>query len=707
MSHLPLLNYRLPVLQFKRVLSSFTFNLKPALALALGLAVTSLSAQRAGLNTDTPLAGLHIISDDGLLIQGEYGNGNLPVTGYGTRMLFNPKTGGFRTGRITDEDGGLYEEWWNFFNVGDYSIAAGVNLKASGYASAAFGNKTQANGISAFAAGGRSNAALGDLSFVAGFENTAQSFAEFVIGNKAESYTPNGVSYFDLNDRLFVVANGNNFPHNAMTILKNGNVGINNSNPQYLLHVDGNAKMQKAIIDDSLKTANLRITNGAGNGYVLQSDLNGNAVWTSPASIFTDDWSLNGNDIYNNNSGNIGIGANNPQDKLHVIGNLRVDQGRISFTNTGESIFIGDGAGDNDDLSNNSNVFIGQYAGQSTSTGSGNIAMGNSALLTNTSGNGNISVGEFSLFNNSTGGLNVAIGQHALETNETGNSNLAIGFFSGLNSTGDDNTFIGIEAGFNTLGNGNVFLGRKAGFDETGSNKLYIDNSETSAPLIYGDFSTNKITINDSLSTRHLLATQSSQVNGNLKINAGKISFTNSGQSVFIGDQAGNADDLSNNNSVFIGHQAGKANTNGANNIAIGAFALDEAANSNYNIAMGQDVMGVPGMSANYNTGIGNFSLANVNSGSDNIAIGQNAGGAINDGARNVSIGNYALDANTVGGYNTVIGFEALGSNVNGNNNTVMGHYAGNLVTGSNNVLIGYNAGNGPTGSGNIMIGAE
>jgi len=48
-------------------------------------------------------------------------------------------------------------------------------------------------------------------------------------------------------------------------------------------------------------------------------------------------------------------------------------------------------------------------------------------------------------------------------------------------------------------GNGCVMLGYFAGFNETGSNKLYIDNSSTTTPLIYGDFSTNTLTIHDSL----------------------------------------------------------------------------------------------------------------------------------------------------------------------------------------------------------------
>jgi hypothetical protein len=918
MSHLPL---RKRKLSFKSTSTSFSLASALALALALAFFLTSnLFSQSVGINTTTPLAGLHVVSNDGLLIESEYGMGNLPLAGFGTRHLFNPKTGAFRTGRLTDEDGGIYEDWWDFLNVGDYSIVAGVNSKASGYASAAFGHKNQALGLTAFAAGGRNNIANGYMSFVTGFENTAQSYVEVVIGQEATTYSPNSLTGFDLADRLFVVGNGINSSsrHNAFTIMKNGNIGVGTDAPQSLFDVDGTATMDKAFISDSLQSQYLSMTNGAVDGYVLKSDANGHASWTNPTSIFTNYWTANGNNIYNANSANIGIGTNNPLDKLHVSGSMRVEQGRINFTgtgygtyvghdaglndfwtlqnantfigelagtntntgaenavvgafafqsnvngvqntamghsamqdnisggyntgigyqalnenttgnsnvalgyyalnhnnasgnvgigessgndningtgnvflgqsaghsvlgssnvmlgheagynetgsnklyidnsntsspliygdfdnnklvindslqskflhatlnaevegdlnmnngkilftNTGESIFIGEGAGDNDDLSNNSNVFIGQNAGQANINGADNIAMGSSALLSNTTGNANIGLGEFSLYNNSTGGINVAIGQHALENNQTGDNNIAIGFFSGNNSTGDDNTIIGQEAGFSTTGSGNVFLGRQAGYNETGSNKLYIDNSNTATPLIYGNFATNKVTINDSLATKNFVATQTAQVNGTLKINAGKIAFTSTGQSVFIGDQAGAADDLSNNNSVFIGHQAGKANTNGTNNIAIGAFALDAAANSNYNIAMGQDVLGNTGFSGGYNTGIGNFSLANVSSGSDNIAIGQNAGGTINLGVRNIAIGNYALDAATSGGSNTTIGYESLGSNVNGSANTTLGYYAGNSVTGSNNVMIGFNAGLLTTGSNNVMIGA-
>ena len=41
-----------------------------------------------------------------------------------------------------------------------------------------------------------------------------------------------------------------------------------------------------------------------------------------------------------------------------------------------------------------------------------------------------------------------------------------------------------------------MFIGFQAGSRETGDDKLYIDNSETSTPLIHGDFAMNRLGIN-------------------------------------------------------------------------------------------------------------------------------------------------------------------------------------------------------------------
>ena len=62
---------------------------------------------------------------------------------------------------------------------------------------------------------------------------------------------------------------------------------------------------------------------------------------------------------------------------------------------------------------------------------------------------------------------------------------------------------------------------------------------------------------------------------GNMRISGGKIFFVNTGKSVFVGDSAGLADDLSDNKNVFVGHRAGQLNTTGTNNVAIGNAAIN------------------------------------------------------------------------------------------------------------------------------------
>jgi hypothetical protein len=77
-------------------------------------------------------------------------------------------------------------------------------------------------------------------------------------------------------------------------------------------------------------------------------------------------------------------------------------------------------------------------------------------------------------------------------------------FFGALagyrNTTGTNNTFVGYGAGIeNVSGSKNVFIGANAGGSETGSEKLYIANTNTTSPLIYGDFGVGYLQINGQL----------------------------------------------------------------------------------------------------------------------------------------------------------------------------------------------------------------
>ncbi|OOP56148.1 MAG: hypothetical protein AYP45_10690 [Candidatus Brocadia carolinensis] len=142
--------------------------------------------------------------------------------------------------------------------------------------------------------------------------------------------------------------------------------------------------------------------------------------------------------------------------------------------------FYGLGAGTNTSGDDDACTFIGRYAG-----------------YLNTTGHNNTFVGRDAGFSNTTGTFNTFLGASAGGMNTTGRNNTFLGMEAGLsNTSGINNTFIGRNAGRKSTGTANVFIGANAGHLETRNNKLYIDNSTTSAPLIYGDFATNSLRFN-------------------------------------------------------------------------------------------------------------------------------------------------------------------------------------------------------------------
>ncbi len=95
-----------------------------------------------------------------------------------------------------------------------------------------------------------------------------------------------------------------------------------------------------------------------------------------------------------------------------------------------------------------------------------------------------VAVGRGIMANATSADYSVGIGNLSLYSLTSGRYNVAVGYGAGHNLT---------------TGVGNVFIGHGSGYHETGSNKLYIENSDSSSPLIGGDFATDEVTINGSL----------------------------------------------------------------------------------------------------------------------------------------------------------------------------------------------------------------
>lgn len=93
------------------------------------------------------------------------------------------------------------------------------------------------------------------------------------------------------------------------SILFGQNVGIGTTSPSEKLEVAGKTK-----------TLDFQMTQGATDGFILQSDATGNATWVSPDSVSDDDWTISDTNIYRM-PGFVGIGVDSPRAQLQLYGN--------------------------------------------------------------------------------------------------------------------------------------------------------------------------------------------------------------------------------------------------------------------------------------------------------------------------------------------------------------------------------------------------
>lgn len=146
-----------------------------------------------------------------------------------------------------------------------------------------------------------------------------------------------------------------------------------------------------------------------------------------------------------------------------------------------------------------------------------NVGVWVSALEENVSWNENVAVWNFALQNNSTWSFSTAVWSNSLYFCYNCEKNTAFWAYSlESNSTWSYNTAVWYYALNSTKWSWNVALWYQAWANELGSNKLYIDNSNTATPLIYGDFLTNKMSVNGNLWIWVTDPTEALEVNWNI-----------------------------------------------------------------------------------------------------------------------------------------------------------------------------------------------
>jgi hypothetical protein len=179
-------------------------------------------------------------------------------------------------------------------------------------------------------------------------------------------------------------------------------------------------------------------------------------------------------------------------------------------------------------MPNPGSIAIGYQALRNSTAGYLNVAVGNNALDSLTSGSSNTAVGHTAL-----GGLdnigasefnawNSALGRHSLQTLNMGGYNAGLGAYAGYYLySGSNNVLLGYRAGGTAqYSSDSVFIGTGAGPIGglvTVSNKLYIHNTGSNQPLLYGEFDNQLLKVYGDLHvSESLTVTGSLNTNGSI-----------------------------------------------------------------------------------------------------------------------------------------------------------------------------------------------
>ena len=243
------------------------------------------------------------------------------------------------------------------------------------------------------------------------------------------------------------------------------------------------------------------LTTGAGNTAVGHQA--GNALTTNSQNT------LFGYQVIAGGSDNTAFGY---QAMNSVSGDTRknIAVGSLAGVRTGVSVgnvFVGYNAGNGGRGDNN--IFLGESAGMG-STGSDNIGFGGQTGR-NATGTRNVWLGRNIGYIPGSVSYSVVVGYDAKEAENV----VAVGYQAGNSSSAYS-----------------VFLGYQAGASETNDNRLYIENSNSATPLIYGEFDNDilrvngTLQVNDPASTGYAFPTATGTLGQVLEVNAsGDLAF--------------------------------------------------------------------------------------------------------------------------------------------------------------------------------------
>jgi len=322
------------------------------------------------------------------------------------------------------------------------------------------------------------------------------------------------VSVLLFSETLFEIKDSSN-----NTVFNISNDGLRVFNLGDTLMVISASQIRANLASEKGLSRTFSVTTNSAKGGTTAFEVGGDSTKIGTGSTTM---GLGGGKYTDFNPDNIFIGLNTGNSEFPGSGNVFIgnDVG-TNASNSFYSTFIGAYAGANAtggfrntfvgygcgqyNLDGYNNTFYGDYSGRNNSTGYYNNFFGKDSGCNNTTGHSNSAFGYGAGYGANGAGYNYnsIFGTHAARLLTTGSSNVIMGYYTAYRSTsGSNNVYIGEKSGYeNQTGTGNVFLGYNAGYNETGSDRLYIDNSDTIYPLIYGKFDVSRMVVIDGTAT--------------------------------------------------------------------------------------------------------------------------------------------------------------------------------------------------------------